>query len=192
MFAPLLHPAMKAVAPIRKELGFRTVFNLLGPLTNPAFATHQVIGVYDPELTEPIAEVATALGVKRICVVHNKSGLDELAPTGTNRVSTMNKGKASTEVIVPELLDLPKCSVGDLSGGDAVENARITRAIFSGENGARYNTVVLNAGLGLVVGEKAESITEGMRLAVALIDSGAALAKLDEFVAYTNQVSHAG
>jgi anthranilate phosphoribosyltransferase len=186
LFAPLLHPAMKQVAPVRKELGFRTVFNVLGPLTNPAFATHQLIGVFDAAYTETIASVGNELGLKRIFVVFNMEGLDELATVGTNRVSTVRNGRVETFFIEPEELGFSKSRVDDLKGAGAEENARITRAILKGKEGPGRDTVILNAALGLMAGESVETIDEGIELAAGAIDSGRALAKLETFIDFTN------
>jgi len=190
LFAPLLHPAMKEVAPIRKELGFRTIFNILGPLTNPALATHQMIGVFDGEYTEKIALVAGHLGIKRVFVVFNLEGLDEAATTGTNRVSTVSDGELRTFFIEPDDLGFKRCSVEHLKGGTAEENARITTRILRGEKGPGRDTVVLNAALGLVVAEKAGSVREGVELAAESIDSGKAIGKLETFINFTNELKH--
>ncbi len=191
MFAPSLHPAMKAVAPVRKELGFRTIFNLLGPLVNPAFVTHQVIGVYASVYTEPIARVASALGLRRAYVVHNEVGIDELAPTGVNLVSTMADGNARTYQIDPAAYGFRSCRLDDLAGGTPEDNARITRAVLRGEEGPAHDTVVLNAAMGLYAGEKAASLAEGLSLARAAIDSGKALVTLNKFIAYTCELADA-
>jgi len=187
MFAPLLHPAMKEVAPIRKELGFRTVFNLLGPLTNPAFATHQVIGVFDPFYTEIFAEVAHALGVERVYVVHNESNIDELATTGSNKVSTMGENGVETFTIEPEDFGFKRCRIEDLAGGSAEDNAAITRATFDGQTGPGYDTVVLNAALGFLAAGRVTVLEDGIKLAMATIDSGKAREKLEEFVEGTRR-----
>ena len=186
MFAPLLHPAMKAVAPVRKELGFRTIFNILGPLTNPAFATHQVIGVFDPEYTEVIAEAAAALGVRRVFVVHNHSGIDELAPTGVNKISSISNGSVSTEELDPSELGCRPCSVADLAGGSAEDNASITLSVLKGERGPAYDTVLLNGALGLLAGEVVTSLSEGVSMAREIIDRGKAFERLEEFIQYTS------
>jgi len=190
MFAPLLHPAMKAVAPIRKKLGFRTIFNLLGPLTNPAFATHQVIGVFDPGYTEPIAEVAAALEVRCIYTVHNSSGIDELATTGVNKVSTIIDGAVKTFTIDPKDMGFTYCSMTDLSGGTAEENAGITLSVLGGARGPALDTVILNAALGLLAGERVSSLDDGIELARATIESGKASVKLNDFIQYTNELAN--
>jgi anthranilate phosphoribosyltransferase len=192
MFAPLLHPAMKAVAPVRKQLGFRTIFNLLGPLTNPAFATHQVIGVFDPNYLEPIARVGSALGLRRVYVVHNGSGIDELAPTGRNIVATASGGSVHSFEIEHGALGIPHCSLEDLEGGSAEENAEITRKVLSGVPGAALDTVVLNAAAGLLAGEKVETLQEGVATARETIESGRATAKLREFIEATRRFADAG
>lgn len=191
MFAPLLHPAMREVAPIRKELGFRTVFNLLGPLTNPAFATHQVIGVFDPFYTEIFADVASALGVKKVYVVHNESRIDELATTGTNKVSTMGDNGVETFTIEPEDFGFTRCRIEDLAGGRAEDNAAITREIFAGIHGAGFDTVVLNAALGFLAAGRVSVLEDGVKLAMATIESGKAQEKLDQFVSYTRRFESA-
>jgi anthranilate phosphoribosyltransferase len=186
LFAPLLHPAMKQVAPVRKELGFRTVFNVLGPLTNPAFATHQLIGVFDADYTETIASVADELGLKRIFVVFNVEGLDELATVGTNRVSTVRNGRIETFFLDPEDLGFARCRMEDLKGADAEENARITMDILKGKDGPRRDTVILNAALGLLAGDRVETMDEGATLAAEAIDSGKALSTLETFIDFTS------
>lgn len=191
MFAPLLHPAMKEVAPIRKELGFRTVFNLLGPLTNPAFATHQVIGVFDPFYTELIAEVADALGVEKVFVVHNESNIDELAPTGANQVSTIENGAVVTTTVRPEDVGLERCPVAALAGGSAEDNAGITRRILRAEHGPAFDTVVFNAGLGFLAFKKVPTLHAGVQMAIEMIESGLAKDKLAEFVEQTRRYERA-
>lgn len=191
MFAPLLHPAMKEVAPIRKELGFRTVFNLLGPLTNPAFATHQVIGVFDPLYTELMAEVADALGVRKVFVVHNESNIDELAPTGATQVSTVVDGAVVTFTVEPEDVGLERCPVAALAGGSAEDNAAITRRILGGEHGPAFDTVAFNAGLGFLAFGEVQTLREGVERAIATIESGKARDKLAEFVEQTRRYERA-
>ncbi len=187
LFAPSLHPAMKEVAPVRKELGFRTVFNLLGPLTNPAFASHQLIGVFDGRYTERIAEVASGLGVKRTMVVYNLRNIDELTTAGTNRISFADNGVANTYELKPEEYGFPTCAVEDLGGGTAGTNTEITLAILKGEKGAGRDTVVLNAAAALMVAEKTENIRDGIAIAAECIDSGKALEKLHSFVEFTRK-----
>jgi anthranilate phosphoribosyltransferase len=183
-----MHPAMKAVAPVRKELGFRTIFNLLGPLTNPARATVQVIGVFGGQYTELIARTATLLGVSAIATVYNSVGLDELAPLGQNRVSTIEDGALITRTFSATEVGLKECSLSDLSGGDASVNAGITRHILNGGNGAASDTVCLNAGLAFVTAGEVKTVTEGIELARDTIADGSAMHRLDEFVEKTRSV----
>ena len=191
LFAPLLHPAMKEVAPVRKALGFRTIFNILGPLTNPAFATHQLIGVFDAKYTETMALVARDLGIENILVVFNLEGLDEVTTAGTNRISTVSNGRVETFFVEPEDYGFERTSVDLLKGGEAEENAEITRRILSGGSGPGRDTVVLNSALGLVAAGAAGSIGDGIDLAAACIDAGKALGKLEDFVNFTNGLKHA-
>lgn len=190
MFAPLLHPAMKAVAPVRRELGFRTLFNLLGPLTNPAFATHQVVGVFDPAYTEIVAEAAASLGGKRAYAVHNEIGIDELATTGLNRVSIFEDGELRTFTIDPTEFGFGVCRPQDLAGGAAHDNAAITLDVLGGIAGPALDTVVMNAALGFVAVELVSSFREGLSLAKNTIKDGRALRKLNEFVDYTCGLQH--
>ncbi|MDX9857471.1 MAG: anthranilate phosphoribosyltransferase [candidate division Zixibacteria bacterium] len=191
LYAPSLHPAMRAIAPVRRELGFRTVFNLLGPLTNPAAASHQIIGVFDPAYTELLAQAASALGLQRVFVVYNSHGLDELATCGTNRVSTFECGTVRTFDIDPRQLGFQPCSAESLRGGDAVDNAEITRRVLAGEPGPALDTVVLNAALGLFCAGAADSLPEGIAIARETIESGAAGETLNRFVTFTNRVHRA-
>ena len=191
LFAPSLHPAMKNVAPIRKDLGFRTVFNILGPLTNPAFTTHQIIGVFDPGITEKLAAVASELGITNVVVVHNKLGIDELTTAGPNIVSLADDGSVRTYQINPGDHGFELCELEDLRGGSLEDNAAILKNILKGENGPKRDTVLLNAGLALQTAGVAESVGEGIDLAVDCIDSGQALAKLNEFITATKSLGHA-
>ena len=187
LFAPRFHPAMKhAVAP-RRELGQRTIFNLLGPLTNPASATHQLIGVYAPALTEVMARVLGALGGTAAFVVHGPDGLDELSTNGPNRISHLRGGQVNTFVFDPAALRLRRAAPDDLRGGEPAQNARILRAILSGEDRSpRRDVVLLNAAAALAVedGDIAAALPE----AVEALDSGAALAKLEALVEITQRV----
>jgi anthranilate phosphoribosyltransferase len=188
LFAPKLHPAMKHAIGPRRELGVRTIFNILGPLTNPAGAMSQVIGVYDGQLTEPLAKVLAELGSRGAFVVHGHGGLDELTTTGPNRVSRLEHGQVVTDTLDPAELGFSKATPADLVGGTAEENAEITRNILSGrENGGRRDVVVLNAAAALVAAGKATDLSAGIRLANESIDSGAAQEVLDKFVAFTRQ-----
>jgi anthranilate synthase/phosphoribosyltransferase len=189
LFAVKHHPAMKHAIGPRRELGVRTIFNALGPLTNPAGALSQIMGVYDGALTEPIAKVLGELGSRGAFVVHGHGGLDELTTTGPNRVSRLQDGQVTTEMLDPIDLGFNRADPADLLGGTAEENAKITRAILSGqENGSRRDVVVLNAAAALVAAGRADDLPEGIKLANESIDSGAALAVLDKFVAFTQQV----
>jgi anthranilate phosphoribosyltransferase len=187
IFAPLFHPAMKQVAPVRKELGFRTIFNLLGPLTNPANTTHQIIGVFDEQLTEPVSEVAFNLGIKRNFVIHNLAKIDELATCDSNKISTFNNGKAETFYLEAQELGLAKIEKKQLQGGDSRENLKITMAILDGEDGAKRDAVVLNSALALVAAEKVSDIKEGIGLAQELLDSKKPLKKFKQFIEFTQK-----
>lgn len=179
------HPAMRFAGPPRREIGQRTIFNILGPLTNPAGATHQLIGVFAPHLTEPLAHVLHTLGSKAAYVVHGADGLDELSTAGPNRVSYLSNGVVSNIVIDALDYGLPRGHIDDFVGGSPVENAAITRAILCGEDhGPRRDIVLLNAAASLAVEQG--NLAEGLRLAREAIDSGRALATLDAWVAKTN------
>ena len=183
LFAPNMHPAMKYVMPTRKQLKIRTIFNMLGPLTNPAAATGQVLGVFAPELTEVFAEALKDLGCRRAYVVHGEDGLDEITCTGNTRVSELRDGDIRTYDLVPELLIGETFDSEELAGGTPEENAKILRGILDGSvQGAPRAVVLLNAAAAIVVGEKADTLDEGLKLAAASIDSGAALAKLETLV----------
>ncbi len=185
LFAPNFHPAMKHAIGPRRELGVRTVFNILGPLTNPAFATHQLLGVYDPSLTEVMANVLAEMGTKAAFVVHGADGMDELSTTGVNRLSHLCDGRVSTFALDPLDLGLPRATLDDLRGGDAVENAAICRRILSGEErGPRRDVVLLNAAAALAT--ESRDLLAGLEQARASIDSGAALQKLDALVTFSN------
>ncbi len=187
LFAPRLHGAMKYAVGPRREIGIRTIFNMLGPLTNPAGATCQLIGVYDPRLTEMFAGVLKNLGTKRAFVVHGSDGLDEATVTGETRVSELKDGLISTYNINPiDLMD--KIYPGDaLQGGDASVNARITTDVLTGKDGACRRIVLLNAALAIVAADKAANIGEGIRTAEEAIDSGASWKKLQALIELSNQ-----
>ena len=188
LFAQTYHTAMKFVAPVRKELGIRTVFNILGPLTNPANANMQIMGVYSKELVEPMAQALAKLGVKKGMVVYGTDSLDEITLSAPTDVCEICDGKLASYEIVPEQFGYKKCEKDELKGGTPQENAAITRAILDGsERGAKRQAVCMNAGAALYVAGKAETMEEGVRLAEQLIDSGAALKKLEEFVEETNK-----
>jgi anthranilate phosphoribosyltransferase len=188
LYAPLLHPAMKHAIGPRREMGVRTVFNILGPLTNPAGAQAQLLGVYDGALTEMMAQVLGELGSQSALVVHGAGGLDELSTTGPNQVSRLSGGQVETYQLDPAELGLPMATVDDLRGGDPEENAAIARGVLAGEAGARRDIVLLNSAAALVAGGRAASLEAGLEVAARAIDSGHALARLDSLVEFTNQV----
>lgn len=188
LFAQNYHIAMKYVAPIRKELGIRTVFNILGPLSNPAGANMELMGVYDQSLVEPLAQVMANLGVDRGMVVYGQDSLDEISMCAPTSVCEIKDGKFTSYEITPEQFGYERCEKGALTGGTPAENAEITKAILKGEEkGPKRQAVCLNAGAALYIAGKAASIEEGVKLAESLIDSGAALKKLEEFVEETNK-----
>ena len=188
LFAQNYHIAMKYVAPIRKELGIRTVFNILGPLSNPAGANMELMGVYDQSLVEPLAQVMANLGVNRGMVVYGQDSLDEISMCAPTSVCEIRDGKFTSYEITPEQFGYERCEKGALTGGTPAENAEITKAILKGEEkGPKRQAVCLNAGAALYIVGKATSIEEGVKLAESLIDSGAALKKLEEFVEETNK-----
>ena len=188
LFAQNYHIAMKYVAPIRKELGIRTVFNILGPLSNPAGANMELMGVYDQSLVEPLAQVMANLGVNRGMVVYGQDSLDEISMCAPTSVCEIRDGKFTSYEITPEQFGYERCEKGALTGGTPAENAEITKAILKGEEkGPKRQAVCLNAGAALYIAGKAASIEEGVKLAESLIDSGAALNKLEEFVEETNK-----
>jgi len=196
LFAPRLHPAMKHAIGPRRELGVRTIFNILGPLTNPAAAQAQLLGVYDAELTEVLARVLKELGSKAAYVVHGHGGLDELTTTGPNRISRFGVGDDAdaviTETLDPRSLGLQIANHEDLKGGEPEENAAITRAILSGtDRGPHRDIVLLNAGAALLVGGTSPSLAEGMVKAGESIDSGSALRTLDELIALSQRLGSA-
>jgi len=187
LFAPLYHPAMRHVAGIRKELGIRTVFNLLGPLANPAGAQAQLVGVYHPGLTEKIARVLSSLGLDRAMVVHG-SGLDEISTTGPTRVSELLAGEVRTSVLRCEDVGIRRASPEELRGGDAATNARILLDIFAGTKGPARDIVLLNAGAAVCLGGKADTIEEGISLGEESIDSGRAGTILNHLIKATGGV----
>ena len=188
LFAQNYHIAMKYVAPIRKELGIRTVFNILGPLSNPTGANMELMGVYDQSLVEPLAQVMANLGVNRGMVVYGQDSLDEISMCAPTSVCEIRDGKFTSYEITPEQFGYERCEKGALTGGTPAENAEITKAILKGEEkGPKRQAVCLNAGAALYIAGKAASIEEGVKLAESLIDSGAALKKLEEFVEETNK-----
>ena len=187
MFAPHFNPAMKYVGPVRKQLGIRTVFNILGPLSNPSRARAMLVGVYSPALTEVIAGTMMNLGVERGMVVSGEDNMDEITLTGETTVSEIKDGKVTTYTITPEQFGLKRCEIAKLQGGDGAVNAQITRDILSGkEQGPKREIVLLNAGAALYIGKKADSIADGIALAAKTIDSGAAVRTLEAMVQATN------
>ncbi len=187
LFAPAYHGAMRHVGPVRAEIGFRTVFNLLGPLSNPAGAKRQVMGVYDPRLLEPLAEVLGRLGATRAWTVHGQ-GLDELTTTGETEVAEWKDGVVRRFTVTPEDAGLPRADLAALRGGDAEENAMALRALLDGGKGAYRDIVLLNAAAALVVAERAADLAEGAVQAAAVIDDGRAARALADLVEATNTV----
>ncbi len=186
-FAQKYHTSMKYVGAIRKELGFRTVFNILGPLTNPASPSMQLLGVYDEYLVEPLTRVLISLGVKRGMVVYGQDKLDEISMSAPTTISEIKDGWYRTMVIKPEDFGFERCSKEDLKGGTPQENAEITRRILNGEKGHKRNAVLLNAGASLYIGGKADSFKEGVELAAKIIDSGKAMETLNKFIEVSNR-----
>ena len=186
-FAQKYHSSMKYVGPIRKELGFRTVFNILGPLTNPGRPTMQLLGVYDEYLVEPLAQVLADLGVKRGMVVFGQDVLDEISLSAPTKVCEIKDGWFRSTVIKPEDFGFERCTRADLRGGTPEENAAITLAILNGEKGHKRNAVLLNAGASLYIGGKAADMKEGIALAADLIDSGKAMETLKKFIEVSNR-----
>ena len=187
LFAQNYHFAMKYVAPVRKELGIRTIFNILGPLANPAGANMELMGVYDESLVEPLAHVLANLGVKRALVVYGSDGLDEISLSAPTRVCEVKDGAFTSYEITPEQFGLTRCSKDDLVGGTPAENAQITRDILAGKTGPKRDAVLMNAGAAIYMAGKAESIQAGIDLAKEMIDSGKATAQLEKFVELSNQ-----
>jgi anthranilate phosphoribosyltransferase len=186
LFAPLLHEAMKYAVQPRRDIGIRTIFNLLGPLTNPAMARFQIIGLYSGELVAMIAHVLNNLGSQRAMVVHGLDGLDEISLCGPTKVAELRDGQINEYEIRPESLGLKTCRLEDLHGGSAEESALIVRGILEGQTGPARDVVLLNSGAALYVGGKAETLAHGMRLAAESIDSGAAKRKLQQLAEMTN------
>ena len=185
-FAQDYHTSMKYVGAIRKELGFRTVFNILGPLTNPGTPVRQLLGVYDDYLVEPLAQVLINLGIKRGMVVYGQDKLDEISLSAPTTVCEIQDGWFKSSVITPEDFGFDRCTKEELKGGTPEENAAITRAILNGERGAKRNAVLLNAGAALYIGGKADSMKDGVALAAELIDTGKAAAVLEQLIAVSN------
>ena len=185
LFAPSHHPAMRHAAPVRRELAARTVFNVLGPLTNPAGARAQVVGVYAPELVATIAAVLARLGARRAFVVHGAGGIDELSPAGVNLVCEVSGGKVRRREIDPLDLGVPRCSPADLAGGSPAENAETIRNIFSGVRGPKREAVLLNAAGAIAAGGHARDLRQGYGLAAEAVDSGAAAERLETLIAFS-------
>lgn len=185
LFAPALHSAMKHVQTARRELRLRTVFNLLGPLTNPAHASAQVVGVYSAELVEKLAEALSMLGLRRALVVHGMDGLDEITITGPTRIAEVREGSLRTYEVTPEEFGMKRAALEDISGGDAAENAAIIREILRGAVSLRRDVVLLNAAAALVAAGRADHLSDALPLAARSIDSGAGAAKLQTLVRFT-------
>jgi anthranilate phosphoribosyltransferase len=191
LFAQRHHPAMRHVAPVRRELGLRTLFNLAGPLSNPAGVRRQLIGVYDAAVIEPVAEALTLLGAKRAWVVHGAGGLDEISLSGETKVAEVReRGGVRMFTVTPEQAGLTRAMVSTLRGGSSAENARILRSVLEGEISPRRDAVLLNAAGALVVADRAEDLREGADIAARAIDSGAALARLEALVRVTRPLPH--
>ncbi len=188
VFAPAYHGTMRHVGKVRKELGFRTMFNMLGPLVNPAKVSGQVIGVFDERLTEKMAHVLRELGTKRALVVHGKDGLDELSVTTDSVVSELVGQKIHTYSISPEQYGMSRSKMEDIQGGDVNTNASIIKALFSGSKGSKRDILVLNAGAALYIGNQADSIEEGIKQAEYVLDNQLVLKKLDDFIQYSNRL----
>ena len=187
LFAQNYHFAMKYVAPVRRELGIRTIFNILGPLANPAGANMELMGVYDESLVEPLAHVLANLGVKRALVVYGTDGLDEISLSAPTKVCEVKDGTFTSYEITPEQFGLTRCSKDDLVGGTPAENAQITRDILAGKQGPKRDAVLMNAGAAIYMAGKADSIQAGINLAKEIIDSGKAAEQLAKFVELSNQ-----
>jgi anthranilate phosphoribosyltransferase len=188
LFAQHFHPAMRHVAGPRREIGIRTLFNLLGPLTNPAGARAQLLGVFALDWVEPLADALRRLGSERALVVHGDDGLDELSLTAASTVSELRRGTVHTYRFEPDQVGLVRCTMTDLAGGDAAHNAAIVRAVVTGTaTGPQRDIVLLNAAAALYVGDRAQSIGDGLALARTAVQSGAAAAKLEQLIEFTNR-----
>jgi len=189
LFAPSHHPAMRHAAAVRRELATRTVFNVLGPLTNPAGARAQVVGVYPPDLVRTIAEVLARLGARRAYVVHGAGGIDELSPVGPNLVAEVVDGEVVERRVDPESeLGIPRCGVDELRGGSPAENAEAIREVFAGANGGRRNAILLNAAGAIAASGHAADLREGLEVARGAIDSGAAAERLELLIAFSREI----
>jgi anthranilate phosphoribosyltransferase len=187
MFAPMHHAAMKHVGPARAELGFRTVFNLLGPLSNPAGVKRYLLGVFSPDWVEPLARVLGDLGAESAWVVHGAGGLDELSPAGESKVAILKDGRVTVTTITPEDAGLKRAPVAEIKGGDAAKNAEALRDVLGGAKAAYRDTVLLNAGAALVVAGVADDLAEGAAIAAQVIDDGRAAERVDRLVAVSNR-----
>src|SRR5262249_22494041 len=188
LFAPSHHPAMRHAAPVRKELATRTVFNVLGPLTNPAGARAQVVGVYSPELVRTIADVLATLGARRAFVVHGAGGIDELSPVGPNLVAEVVDGEVRERTLDPAAeLGLPPCGLDDLRGGTPAENAAAMREVFAGADGGRRSAILLNAAGAIAAAGHAEDLRGGLAVARETVDSGAAAARREQLAEFSRQ-----
>jgi anthranilate phosphoribosyltransferase len=186
LFAPKYHHAMRHVAPVRRQLGFRTIFNILGPLANPARAKTQIVGVYDENMMDKMAHVLRNLGVERALIVHGKDGLDELTITCNSKVTQLNNKSIKHYEINPTMYKIEKAEIKDIAGGTAQENAEIIIRLLDGEKNAKRDILILNAGASIYIGGKADSIEEGIEIARDMIDSGKAKLKLQQFISYSN------
>jgi len=186
LYAPAMHSAMKYVQTARRELRLRTVFNLLGPLTNPARATCQVVGVYSADLVEKLAEALSMLGLRRALVVHGSDGLDEITITGPTRVGEVRDGRVHSYEVTPEECGLPRATLDEIAGGDAALNASLIREVVDGKKSARRDVVLLNAAAALVAAGRADHLRDAVPMAAKAIDSGAALEKLQALAAFSN------
>lgn len=187
LFAPALHPAMKFAMPARRELGIRTIFNVLGPLTNPAGATHQLVGVYDEGLTEKVATVLAGLGTSHAMVIHSEDGLDEVSISGRTKVSELKAGKVRTYNISPEEFGIEKSKLSEIAGADIKFNAKLTEDVLSGKSGPHRDVAVFNAGCAIYTADRADDIKQGISIAARSIDEKAALRKLYLLREYTNR-----
>ena len=190
LFAPLMHGAMKFAAPVRRDLGIRTIFNILGPLTNPAAAKRQLLGVFDESLTEPMAGVLRELGSEHAIVVHGEGGFDELSTLGRSKVTELRNGTLKTYQIDAQELGVKRAAIDAIRGGDVETNVRLTRSILDGADGAPTDIALLNAGAALMVAGRAATLMEGVRIAREVVKSGAALQKLMHWVEATNKQSN--
>jgi len=187
LFAQKYHTAMRFVGSVRKELGIRTIFNILGPLANPADPSMQIMGVFSESMIEPMANVLSNLGIRRGMVVYGQDKLDEISVSASTSVCEIDNGKFKSYEITPEQFGFERCEKSELAGGTPAENAEITRSVLRGEKGARRNAVVMNAGAALYVAEKAADLETGVRLAERTIDSGDAYRKLEQFIEFSNR-----